>query len=186
MVEWTRLANFTVAILAQGWGKLEAFLGILGVVQFLLTFAEVPWFGFQEALLVLAFLFLAMFTTKIIRQSYRFFLNQADRIRARYLIPGEGVAAGEKIVVLAYNPTVQENGILTLYARSSGAHQALCILSIRKIIAGQQIQAVQESPSPTNLDIASYFNDQSKLKGLYATPLIDAKLLEQFRDYGVR
>ncbi len=162
--------NFIIEILFKYWNIVDGIIFfILTLILYLFPFTN----DFTYRLILIACALFLIFVLKVIRQSYKYYLNFLSPIKVKRQVKGDGLYGGLLLIVLD-NPGHLRDGIfLTLFSKSSGANQPICILRIIKAIKNEDLIAEQFAPAANTVSIQKYFNEDSRLSSLYAVPLIN-------------
>ncbi len=162
--------TFIIAFFFKGWSLAGGVLSfLLAAFAFLFPFTD----NFLLRLAIILSILLLAFLIKVLRQSYEYYLSFLRPIKAKKQILGDGLYAGLNLIVLENPGYLRDNALLTLFSKSSAANQPICILKIIKAIRDENLLAIQLIPEAKQYSIDKYFNEDSRLEGLYAIPLIN-------------
>jgi len=162
--------NFIIAVIFKGWKALDAFISI--VLSVIVLFLP-PECSLEYKIFFIVIILISAFILKILRQSYTYYLEFLRPIKVIKKVEGDGLYKGVSVIVLENPGYLRDNTLLTLFSKSSGAKQPVCILRVIESIGCDFLITIQLSPTEKEYKIDKYFNEDSRLKSLYALPLIN-------------
>ena len=116
------------------------------------------------------------FIIKLLRQASNYFESYLAPVKVIRKATGEGIYDGYSIVVLERAPYLQNNILLTLFCKSSGANQPICILRIVSIHNGEAF-AIVSIPNESDINLNQFFEEHARREGLFALPLVDNEVV---------
>lgn len=168
--------NYIIELFFGGWSTAYIITPfILGIVTFLVPIE----LNTNDKLYILIAILILTVAIKLIVQFYRFYMGYLHPIKVLRKVQGDGINENVGIIVLENPGYLRDNCLLTLYCRSSGAYQTICILKVLKSNIGEELEAIQLSPPEQKCNIDKYFNEHSRLTLLFATPFVNFEEFEK-------
>ncbi len=162
--------NFIVAVIFKGWKSIATLITIIlaAIVFFLPDTCSV-----EHKIFLFIIIFIIAFLFKVLRQSHVYYLGFLRPIRVIRKVEGDGLYDGCSIIVLENPGYLRDSALLTLFSKSSGAKQPICILRVIESVKHDSLVAIQLLPTEQDCNIDKYFEEDSRLKSLYALPQIN-------------
>jgi hypothetical protein len=176
-----KFISFALTVLLKDWG-IFGIANIVTIVAFLIAPLINSSWTIEKNMFILLFILIFVFISKTIKQFYFHFNLGIQEINVVSMISGEGAYEGSRIISLQYYGFLQKNTLLTLYSKSSGIRQPLCLLKVvSSDINAQETLCIQFVPLPDNTDLSHYFNEEVRKKSLFASPVIDFETINRFQ-----
>jgi hypothetical protein len=166
-----KILDFIRIILLKGWSA-----AFSGIVIFL---SLVTYFGTglstNKKIAALIFIVSNAVLIKVLKQFFGYFQGFRKPIKVKKMVQGDGIYKGINVIVLENDNLNRDGTLVTLYCKSSGAKQPICILELIDTSNDEDIVARAIYPPEKFLELDKYFNEESRKKSLFATPLINVK-----------
>lgn len=159
--------KFIKDILFNYWDKFDLIISGLGFISFAFENLTTEY----KILFVATGLTLA-FIIKLIRQSYDYFQNYIRPLKVKGSVKGEAAYLGLTLIKIEPADYLRQFNLLTLYCKGTDIFQPICVLEIIRFELNEDIIAVQIIPSPDDLKISKYLNEESRMNSLYVKPIL--------------
>ena len=168
--------RFIKDIFFKYWDKFDIIISILGFISFAFDTLTIEY-----KLLFVATGFTIAFIIKLIRQSYDYFQNYLRPLKVKGSVKGEAAYAGMTLIKIEQTEYLRNSNLLTLYCKGTDIYQPICILEIIRCELNEDIVAVQIIPSPKELNIIKYLNEESRMNSLYVKPILSNNEIDQIK-----
>lgn len=102
-------------------------------------------------------------------------------LKVKGRVQGNGIHSRNQILRIESNPKISKDTLLTLVTKGNGLANAICILRVIESTEGEEIQAIQFTPSEQEMEIMEYFVDMNKLNNLFVTTEIKLNELQKLK-----
>ena len=177
------IISFLNIVILQGWTTSGSLLSILIP---LVIFVMPESYELKTRFLLAIASFGVLFLLKVIKQFYGYYQGFLKPIKVIRMVQGDGVYIGQSIIILENPGYLRDNTLLTLFSKSSGAHQPICILKIVKVIKNEDILTIQIVPKGDQKYLSKYFDEDSRKHSLYAVPLINDDEISVFEQMNIK
>lgn len=170
------LTNFGLKLVFQKWGILPVSIAGLGIGGSVVGHVGTQFWNIKYTIALIIAMILLSVIAKAISFAYQMYTQAFPRICARKLIEGDGLYKGNSIIVFDPDLSIRKGQLLTMICSSSGTAQPISIVEV----INSEIEEIHPVivGSITTYSLKKYFEEESRLKALYATPQILADNLK--------
>lgn len=164
------ISDFTLRLIFRNWGIKSILVTGMGLGAAIIAHQQTAWWSIKHTAILIAFMVLLTVIGKCISFAFSLYQSKSPKLGAIRFVKGDGLNAGNTIIVLEYAEGVCEKQLLTLFCESSGAKQPILVAEINAVNENE-VQAVPITDIHDH-EIRKYFEEESRRQMLFAEPKV--------------
>lgn len=164
------ISDFVFRLTFRDWGIRSIIVTGFGLGAAIIAHQQTDWWSITHTVILVAFMVLLTIIGKCIGFAFYLYQKESPRLHAERFVKGDGLNAGNTIIVLSYAEGFSKGQLLTLFCESSGAKQPILVAEINAVTS-TEIQAVPITDVPDH-EIRKYFEEESRRRMLFAEPKV--------------
>ncbi len=164
------ISDFALRLVFRDWNIFSVIFTGIGLGAAIIAHQQTDWWTISHTAILVVFMIFLSVLAKCISFAFSLYQKESPRLHAERFVRGDGLNAGNTIIVLGYAEGFSKGQLLTLFCESSGARQPILVLEITAVNE-REIQAVP-IVDVSDQEIRKYFEEESRRQMLFAEPKV--------------